>query len=155
MAPPLRVRPGVSYRDAVCQTCGASSGDPCVGLRYDQVHPSRFREIESAHQAASSAPSPASAPPYVYSDALAAMEEIVHLLGLLGGLQDAQRIPRLRRYLVDVQFGRADTPIGLNLSIGEVDQFLQAIEPVMEVAIRLRNLALSREAPPDEKVDES
>jgi hypothetical protein len=50
----------VSYTTADCETCGASTGAPCVGLRYDEVHAMRFLRIEIAFLQ-SSTPSSSSA----------------------------------------------------------------------------------------------
>lgn len=147
------VRPGVSYASAVCKTCGAASGDPCVGLRYDQVHPSRFIEIEDAHAAAASSKdaSAATQPQDWDTTATTSMENVAHLIGVLAGMD--RRLPLLVEHLENVKGGTSGfaNPIGLPLSVGEVLDFLRALEPVMKAAIRLHDLALTREAAPEEK----
>lgn len=150
--PRLTVRPGVSYRGAVCQTCGAASGDPCIGLRYDQVHPSRFREIESAHVAATSSRARPASP---LADATATMEQIAHVIGILAGIDAAGSVPRLIDYLAKVEAGLEQSPIGLHLSPAEVLGFLRQLAPVTKAAIRLHELAMTRVCPPDGEADEA
>lgn len=87
--------------------------------------------------------------PSPFNHAVKDMEEIAHLVGLLAGLQASGRVERLGLYLAQVEAGAARTPIGLNLTAAEVLPFLQQLEPVMKVAVRLHDLAMTREQHPD------
>lgn len=77
------------------------------------------------------------------------MEEIAHLIGLLAGLDASGRIARLLIYLDEVMAGRARTPIALHLTAAEVLPFLQQLAPVMKVAVRLSESAITRTEHPD------
>jgi hypothetical protein len=78
------------------------------------------------------------------------MELLALQIGQLAGAAEAGRLQRLRSYLLEVRAGRAMSPIGLFLSVGEALEFLDVIERASKVAIRLHDLAMSREGPPDE-----
>jgi hypothetical protein len=82
-------------------------------------------------------------------DAQQTAELLALEIGQLAGAASSGRFQRLRSYLADVKAGRADTPIGLFLSVDEVLEFLDAIDHASKVAIRLHDLAMSRDEAPD------
>jgi hypothetical protein len=85
-----------------------------------------------------------------HDDATDTMELLALQIGQLSGAVEAGRLQRLRSYLLEVAAGRAVSPIGLFLSVAETLEFLDVIEAASKVAIRLHDLAMSREGPPVE-----